>query len=214
MKLSSEKGNTVNSPAMEDTKFKLNARSIAQIGMLSAIAAILMVFDFPLWFAPSFYKIDLSEVPVLIGGFSLGPVAGVLIELLKNLLKVAIKGTSTGGVGELANFAIGCAFVVPSALYYRKRKTKKAAAISMIIGTISMTVLGCFINAFVMLPFYAKAFELPMDDIISMGTAINANITDLGSFVILAVAPFNLLKGTIVSLITFLIYKKIRVILH
>lgn len=214
MELSSKRPNDVGKQRKEEGKFTLNARSIAQIGMLSAIAAILMLFEFPLWFAPPFYQIDLSELPVLIGGFALGPIAGVLIELVKNLLKVAITGTTTGGVGELANFIIGCAFVLPSSIYYKRHKTRKSAAISMVIGTISMTILGCFINAYILLPFYANAFGMPIDALIEMGTAINPNITSFTTFVILAVAPFNLLKGTIVSLLTFLIYKKIRVIFN
>lgn len=198
----------------KEDKFKLNAKTIAQIGMLSAISAILMLFEIPLWFAPSFYQIDLSELPILIGGFALGPVAGVIIELVKNLLKMAIGGTSTGGVGEFANFLIGCSFVLPSAIYYRRHRSKKGAAISMALGTISMAILGGFLNAYVLLPFYSKAYGLPLEALIEMGTAVNSSITNLTTFVMLAVVPFNLLKGFIVSVITALIYKKIRGILH
>ena len=197
-----------------EEKFQLNAKNIAQIGMLSAIAAVLMMFEIPLWFAPPFYQIDLSELPILIGGFALGPIAGVLIEFVKNLLKMAIIGTTTGGVGEFANFLIGCAFVLPSAIYYKRHKSKQGAAISMIIGTISMTVLGSLLNAYILLPFYSKAYGLPLEALIEMGTAINGGITNLTTFVMLAVVPFNLLKGIIVSVITFIIYKKIRGIFH
>lgn len=213
MELSSKTRKTVTRQTKEEGKFHLNAKSIAQIGMLSAIAAILMLFEFPLWFAPPFYQIDLSEIPILIGGFALGPVAGILIELVKNLIKIAVN-TSTGGVGEFANFVIGCAFVVPSALYYRRHKTRKGAAISMVIGTVSMTIIGSIMNAFFLLPFYATAFGLPIDALIEMGSAVNPNITSLNTFIMLAVAPFNLLKGAIVSFIAFFVYKKIRVILH
>ena len=122
--------------------------------------------------------------------------------------------TSTGGVGEVANFVIGSAFVLPSALYYRRNKSKKGAAISMILGTISMTILGSLINAYILLPFYSKALGLPIDALVEMGTAVNPNITSLPTFIMLAVAPFNLFKGAIVSIITFIIYKKIRGILH
>ncbi len=197
-----------------EEKFKLNAKTIAQIGMLSAIAAILMLFEIPLWFAPAFYQVDLSELPILIGGFALGPVAGILIELIKNLLKLAISGTTTGGVGEFANFMIGCSFVLPSAIYYKRHKSKQGAAISMVIGTISMAILGGLLNAYLLLPFYSKAYGLPLEALIEMGTAINGSITSLTSFVMLAVVPFNLFKGFIVSLLTAIIYKKIRGILH
>lgn len=198
----------------QEKRFKLNAKTIAQIGMLSAIASVLMIFEIPLWFAPAFYEIDISEVPVLIGGFALGPLAGVLIEVVKNLVKVAVTGTTTGGVGEFANFLIGCSFVLPSALYYRRNKGKKGALISMIIGAVSMTIIGSLLNAYILLPVYAKAFGIPIDGLIEMGTAINPNITSLNTFVMLVVAPFNMLKGVIVSGITFAIYKKIRTILH
>ncbi len=190
-----------------------NIRKIAQIGMLSAVATVLMLFEIPLPFAPSFYELDFSEVPVLVGCFAMGPGAGAVIELVKVILNLVINGTVTAGVGELANFAIGCSFCVPAGILYRKIRTRKGAIISLAVGTVSMTVLGCFINAYVMLPVYAKAFQIPIDGLVAMGTAINANITDLLTFVIFAVVPFNLLKGILVSLIVVLIYKKIRVIL-
>ncbi len=184
-------------------------RMIAFCGMFSAIAAVLMYFEIPLPFAPVFYKLDFSEVPVLIGTFCFGPVAGALIEGLKILLKFVMKGTSTAGVGELANFAVGCAFVVPAGIVYKMMKSRKGALVGCIAGTVMMIVLGCLINAYVLLPFYANAFEMPIDDLVAMGTAVNPAITSLTTFVMLAVAPFNLLKGVLVSIITFLLYKRI-----
>ncbi|MBQ8804544.1 MAG: ECF transporter S component [Tyzzerella sp.] len=194
-------------------KTKLRAREITIIGMLGAIAVVLMLFEIPLPFAPSFYEIDFSEVPVLVGCFALGPVAGVLIELVKIVLNFLINGTATAGVGELANFVIGCSFCVPAGLIYRRKKTKKAAIVGLVSGTLIMAFLGCFINAYIMLPAYAKAFKLPIDTLIAMGSEVNAGITDLFSFVVMAVLPFNLLKGVLVSIIVLLIYKKISPIL-
>ena len=188
-------------------------RMMAQMGMLSAIAVVLMLFEIPLPFAPSFYEIDFSEVPVLIGCFTMGPLAGAIIELLKILLNFAINGTATAGVGEVANFLIGCAFVIPAAVIYKKKRTRTGAIIGMVTGTLYMTFIGCFLNAFVLLPTYAKAFGMPIDALVGMGTAVNSHITSLTTFVIFAVAPFNLLKGFLVSLIVFLIYKKISPIL-
>ena len=188
-------------------------RMMAQMGMLSAIAVVLMLFEIPLPFAPSFYEIDFSEVPVLIGCFTMGPLAGAIIELLKILLNFAINGTATAGVGEVANFLIGCAFVIPAAVIYKKKRTRTGAIIGMVTGTLFMTFIGCFLNAFVLLPTYAKAFGMPIDALVGMGTAVNSHITSLTTFVIFAVAPFNLLKGFLVSLIVFLIYKKISPIL-
>lgn len=190
-------------------KTKVNTRTLVQIGMLSALAIILMQFEIPLPFAPAFYKIDFSEVPVLIGCFSMGPFAGVLIELIKVILNVAIKGTMTMGIGDAANFLIGCAFCVPAALIYQKKRTKSGAVTGMVVGTVIMTILGCVLNAYILLPVYAKAFEMPLDALVSMGTEVNGAITGLMTFVLFAVAPFNLLKGILVSLIVFFVYKKI-----
>ena len=192
---------------------KLKTRELTIIGMLGAIAVVLMLFEIPLPFAPPFYEIDFSEVPVLIGCFALGPVAGVLIELIKILLNLVINGSVTAGVGELANFAIGCAFCIPAGLIYRKKKTKKRAFLGLVFGTLTMTFLGCFINAYIMLPAYAKAFSMPIEALVEMGTAVNGHITNLFTFVMFAVVPFNLLKGILVSIIVLLIYKKISPIL-
>lgn len=201
--------NTTDVMTNQNVKNKNKIRMMAQIGMLSAIAVVLMLFEIPLPFAPSFYEIDFSEVPVLIGSFAMGPLAGAAIELVKILLNFAINGTTTAGVGELANFLIGCAMVVPAAWIYKKKHTRTGAIVGMVTGTLFMAFVGCFLNAFVLLPTYAKAFGMPIDALVGMGTAVNSHITSLTTFVIFAVAPFNLLKGFLVSLIVFLIYKKI-----
>ena len=194
-------------------KRKLTTREITTVGMLGAIATVLMLFEIPLPFAPSFYEIDFSEVPVLVGCFALGPVAGVLVELIKIILNFAINGTVTAGVGEVANFLIGISFCVPAAVIYSKKKAKKSAIIGLIVGTVVMAIFGCFINAYVLLPTYAKAFQIPIDGLIAMGTAVNAGINSLMTFVVFAVLQFNLLKGILDSIIVLLIYKKISPIL-
>ena len=196
-----------------NTGTRVKVRHMAQMGMLAAISVVLMLVEIPLPFAPAFYEIDFSEVPVLVGSFAMGPLAGAGIEFLKILLNFAVNGTDTAGVGEFANFLIGCALVVPAALVYRKRRTKSGAVIGMIVGTAFMTFVGCFLNACVLLPAYAKAFGMPMDALVEMGAAVNHYITDLTTFAVFAVAPFNLLKGFLVSLIVLLIYKKIRPVL-
>ena len=193
----------------EKSKERIGVRGVVQIGMLSAIAIILMQFEVPLPFAPPFYKIDFSEIPVLIGCFVMGPLAGAIVELIKVILNVVISGTTTGGVGDIANFLIGCAMCVPAGMIYKKYHTRKSALAGMAVGTVFMTVIGCILNEYVLLPVYAKAFEMPIDALVAMGTAVNHSITSLSTFVIFAVAPFNLLKGVLVSFIVFLIYKKI-----
>ena len=192
----------------EKSKERIGVRGVVQIGMLSAIAIILMQFEVPLPFAPPFYKIDFSEIPVLIGCFVMGPLAGAIVELIKVILNVVISGTTTGSC-DIANFLIGCAMCVPAGMIYKKYHTRKSALAGMAVGTVFMTVIGCILNAYVLLPVYAKAFEMPIDALVAMGTAVNHSITSLSTFVIFAVAPFNLLKGVLVSFIVFLIYKKI-----
>lgn len=196
-----------------NTKKKMTTKMITQIGMLGAIAAVLMLFEIPLPFAPSFYKIDFSEVPVLIGSFSMGPIAGALIELVKIILKLLLKGSTTVGIGDVANFVVGCSFCVPAGIIYKKSRTKKGAIIGMTFGTLFMTLLGCFTNAYILLPTYATAFHMPMDALIEMGTKVNASIDSLLTFVMFAVAPFNILKGVLTSVIVLCIYKKISPIL-
>ena len=174
----------------------LSVKNVTLMGMFGALGAVLMLFEFPLPFiAPSFYGLDLSEIPVLIGTFSMGPLAGAIIELVKILVKLLIKPTSTGFVGEFANVCIGCALVLPAGLIYKLKKNKKSAIIGMVVGTISMALIGAIINAVVMLPFYANL--MPLENIIAAGAAINPSISNVWTFVFLAVAPFNLIKGTI-----------------
>lgn len=191
----------------------LSTRKIAIIGMFSAIAAVLMVLEFPLPFAPSFYGMDFSELPALIGTFAFGPVAGVLIEFCKIVLKILFKPTSTAFVGELANFAVGCSFLLPASCVYLFHKTKKNALIGSIAGTLCMTVFGTAFNAVYLLPKFAQLFGMPLDAIIGMGTAVNPAIDSITTLVVFAVAPLNLLKGGLVSVITMLIYKKISPII-
>lgn len=194
-------------------------RKMAVIGMFSAISTILMILEIPVPFAPGFYKIDLSELPALVGGFAFGPVAGVMIEFCKILLKLMTKGTSTALVGEMANFVVGCSFILPASFLYWLKKSKKSAIFSSIVGTLCMTVVGSWLNAVFLLPTFANMFGMPLlpdgtgKSIVDMGTMVNPNITDVTTLVLFAVVPLNLLKGGIVSLVTILIYKKLSPIL-
>ena len=185
-----------------------------QIAMLSAVAGVLMLFEFPLPFlAPSFYELDFSEVPVLIGAFAIGPAAGATIELIKILLNFVMNGTMTAGVGEIANFLMGCAFVVPAGLIYRRKKDKKHALAGMFIGTLSMALASAFLNSMVLLPAYGKAFGMPIDAFVAMGSEIIPVIDSLFTFCLFSVVPFNLLKGIVVSALTFVLYKRISCLL-
>lgn len=196
-----------------EKKKSLSLRMMVQIAMLGAIAVVLMMFEIPLGFAPSFYKLDFSDVPVLLGAFSMGPVAGVLIELVKILLNLLINGTYTAGVGEFANFGIGCALVVPAGIIYKRKASRTNAIVGLAVGTVVMAIVGGAFNAYVLIPLYSKAM-MPMDAIISMGNQINPNITGLSTFIMFAVVPFNLVKGVVVSIMTVLLYKYLRPFLH
>ncbi len=191
----------------------LSTRKIAMIGLFSALSVILHVLDFPVPFAPPFYKLDFSEIPALIGAFAFGPVAGVMIEFCKIMLKLLVKGTSTAFVGDLANFVIGCSLVLPAALIYRFRKTKKRAIAGCAAGTVIMTIFGTAFNAVYLLPAFSKLYGMPLDAIIAMGTEINSGVTGLVSFVCLCVAPMNIVKGLAASVVTMLIYKPLSPIL-
>jgi riboflavin transporter FmnP len=186
------------------------AKRVTIIGVCSAIAAVLHIFDFSLLFiAPEFYKLDLSELPVLLCGFYLGPSPTVVCEALKILLKLLLKGTSTAFVGDFANFAVGCAFVLPATVIYHIRKNRATSLIGLGVGTLSLTVFGTAFNAIYLIPKFAQLYGIPLDAIIGMGSAIHANVTDLTSFVIFCVAPLNLLKGAVISILTMLLYKRV-----
>jgi len=192
---------------------KLSTKNLVLIAMFAAISVVLMLFRFPILFiAPSFYKLDLSEVPVLIGTFAMGPLAGMIIEFLKILLNLLINGTDTAYIGEISNFVIGLSFVLPAGFLYDAKKTKKRAHIALGVGTVAMVILGSLMNGLVLLPWYAENFFASaggMDAILKVGAAVHPSIGTLWGFVLLCVAPFNLAKGLLVSLITALIYKRI-----
>ena len=189
----------------------ISTNTMTKVAILSAISYILMFISLPIpGIFPDFLKIDISDVPAIFGGMSLGPVAGFIIVFIKNLFQ-AMTASTTAWIGEIANFLIGGSYVVIVSLIYRHKKDIKDLLIGVILGTIVMIIVGCLTNYYMLLPFYAKV--MPMEAIISMGSIINPRITDLGSFVILMIAPFNLVKAVLISLITLPLYKKMEVIL-
>lgn len=185
-----------------------NVKIMTRVGMLGAIAFILMYFQIPLAFiAPQFMKMDISDLPVLIGAFAMGPIQGVMIAALKNVLHIAIKGTSTGGIGELSNFIISSMFALSAGMIYKKNKTFKGAIIGLLLGTIITTFAAVISNYYFIFPLYSKV--MPMEAIINAGAAVTSKITDLWSMMMYSVVPFNLLKGFSTSVVTILIYKRV-----
>lgn len=185
-------------------------RRMTILSVCAAIATLLHMLDFSLPFlAPGFYKLDFSEVPVMLCGFYLGPTAAVSCEALKILLKLLLKGTSTAFVGDLANFIVGCSFALPATIVYHIRKSKRGAMLALAVGTLCMSVFGTAFNALYLVPKFAQLYGIPLSSIISMGTAIFPSVHDLTSFVVFCVAPLNLIKGVAVSLLTMLLYKRV-----
>ena len=186
------------------------ARRIAIIGICSAAATVLHMLDFPLPFlAPEFYKLDFSELPVMLCGFYLGPSAVVACEGIKILLKLLLKGTSTAFVGDFSNFVIGCSLVLPAVIVYHVKKSRASAIVGLSVGTLILTVFGSAFNAVYLLPKFSQLFKLPLEQIVAMGGAINGNIRSVSTFVLFAVAPLNLTKGVMISLLTLMLYKRV-----
>jgi len=196
------------------SKQKISTRMMTKIAVLSVLSFLIMFLEAPLWFTPEFLKIDLSDIPALIGAFSLGPVAGIIIELMKNILNIAIEGTVTGAVGELANFLVGSVFVFTAGLIYQKKKTFAKAILGMIVATVAMTLVASILNYTFLIPFYAALYGMPIDSYVELGAQVNKFIVDYRTFILFGIAPFNLIKGIVVSLVTVPLYKRVSPILH
>jgi riboflavin transporter FmnP len=191
-----------------------STKIMVKISSLAVISMILMFLDLSVWFAPPFLKLDLADLPALIGAFAMGPMAGVIVQLVKNLLHLLVQGSSTGGVGEISNFIVGSAFVYTAGLFYYRDKNFKTAIIGSIVGVIIMTIIASISNYYVVFPLYAKVYGMPMEALIDMGSVLNKNIVDLKTMIIFAIVPFNILKGSIVAILSILIYKRVSPILH
>ena len=198
---------------MEKMTVKQKTNWIAKTGILAAAAIILMILEFPLPLMPNFLKFDLSEIPVLVAAFAFGPWSAVLIEFIKNVAHYPLSGTA--GVGEIANFIMGCSFTVTAGVFYRFHRSKSMAVTGMMAGTVLMTIVGCLANYFVMIPFYITVFGLPIEKIVAMTNATgNTLVKDLPTLIVFVFAPFNLIKGIVVSFIVAVIYKRISPLLH
>lgn len=204
--------NTINEEGKEKVRF--TTQKLTLIGMFGAVSAILMTLDFPVPFFPPFVKMDFSELPIIIGGYIMGPLAGFMIILIKVLLNFLFTGSGTMGVGELANFLGSVFYMIPAALIYNNMKTKKGAEISLVVATLSTTVYSIFGNLFLIFPTYCKLLGVSMNDIVKMSAAVNPLIKDVPTLMVIGMVPFNLLKYSVTSVITFLLYKRIKKILH
>lgn len=186
-----------------------NARKIVMTAMLSALSTVLMFLSFNVPLMPSFIKMDFSELPALIASFTLGPVSGIMVCLVKNLINVM--NTTTGGVGELSNFVLGAAFVAPAGLFYKHMKGRKGALIGSLIGAAAMAIISVFSNYFVVYPIYTNF--MPMEAILGMYQIIYAGVDSLLEALVLFNLPFTFIKGLCSVAITFAIYKRISPII-
>ena len=188
---------------------QLKIKNIALIAIFSAIAAVLMLFDFPLAFAPSFMKLDFSDIPLVVGSYILGPINAVIMVAMKILVKLSIKGTSTVFVGEIANFISSLCFVLPGSIIYIKHKTKKRAVIGLLLGIIISSVITTVLNATILFPMYMKLFNIDEVALLGMIQLVNSNVNSFTTAMIYSIFPFNIFKYSLDSVIVLAIYKRI-----
>ena len=194
---------------MSNRKSNLSVQYMTRIAILGALSAILFLIEVPV---VAFYKLDVSTLPALLGAFSMGPLAGLGILLIKDLL--GLLHSSTMYVGELADFIMGAAFILPAAIIYRHQKTRKNALVGMIVGTLAMIVVSVIVNWKIMIPFFMSAFHMPLEAIIGMAQKTLPFVDTEWKVLLFVTAPFNLLKGFVLSALTFLLYKRLSPLLH
>ena len=186
-------------------------KKMTRIGVLSAVSAILFLIPgIPI--IPPIYKLDFSTLPALLGGFSMGPLAGALIVLIKDL--VGLFTTQTGGVGELADFVVSASLVVTAAALYRTRRTLRGALTGMGLGILLMILVGCAANYYVLIPFYQNVMGFPTEQVIRLVQATIPPVDSLWKLILLATAPFNLIKGVVLCGVPALLYKRLSPLLH
>jgi len=195
---------------MKACKKKKTLRWLVQVAILSAVSAVVMLLEFMIPFlGPTFLKFDFSEVPVMIGAFALGPLAGIVIEALKVSLNLLLDGSWSFGIGELANFLVGVAFVFPASLIYSIRKTKKTALLGMLAGIVTMTVASSLLNLYFLLPVFAATWSTTVEDLILTYSAAIPYITDVRTGILFGIVPFNLFKSVVISILVMLLYKRV-----
>ena len=172
-----------------------------------------MLIDFPIFVAPSFYKLDIGDLPCLIGAFAMGPIPALFIQIIKILLKLLFKPTSTAFIGEIAAFIFSSVYCIVAAIVYQRNKTKKGALVGMIIGSIAMIIVSTLINYLFIIPAYSNLYGMPLEVIIGLGNSIFPVVKDLLSFSLCCVLPFNIIKTVIIDVLTFFLYKHISPLL-
>lgn len=194
------------------TKKVLTTKNLTMIAMFSTISAVLMVFEIQLPFSPSFVKFDFSDLPVMLGGFLIGPFAGGIIVFMKILLHFLLNGTTSFFVGDLSNLLLTLSFVLPASFIYQQKKTKKTTIQGLLVSIICTSLLAIIFNLFLIFPLYLKVLNLKMVDLINMIHVVNPLVKDVFTMIVFSLLPFNLFKYSIVSMITMLSYKKLSIL--
>lgn len=193
----------------QKTRSNLSVQYMTRIAILGTLSAVLFPLEIPI---VAFYKLDFSTLPALLGAFSMGPLPGLAILLIKDL--IGMLHSSSMYVGELADFIMSAAFILPASLIYRKHKTRKTALVGMAVGTLCMIVVSVLVNWKMMIPFYMTAFHMDMEAIIGMAQKALPFVDTEWKVLLYVTAPFNLLKGFVLSLLTFVLYKRLSPMLH
>ena len=201
---------------VQTRKKLLTTANMTRISVLTAIAVILMLVEFlRIRVIPHMYTLDFSNLPVLLGAFAMGPAAGMVILALKEVIHLLLQGIAeNNAVGNVADFIMSAAYILPASLLYMRHKTRKNAVLGMALGTVFITVFGVLANWLILLPFYTLACGYPMESIVSTVGKVFPFVTSEATLLIYFVAPFNLVKGIAVSVVTFLIYKPLSPVLH
>lgn len=189
---------------------KKPAHKVVLIAILGAMAYLLILLDFPLPFMPPFLSFDLAQIPEVIGTLILGPISGITIALLKELLKISLTGSGTMFTGELINFIVSVSFILPTWWVYRQNKTTNNAVYGMMLGTVVATLIACLANVYFILPLYAQAFNLKINQIVAMSRSVNPYINSLPRLVLLGIAPFNLLRNGLTTIVLGLSLKRLK----
>ena len=195
---------------MKKTKEKFTTQTLCFIGLFGALSTVLMLFKLPLPFAPAFMKLDVAELPAILGSFMFGPIAGEFIVIIKLALNLLINGTDSMYVGELSNLLLSSVYVLSASIFYQGHKTRKNAAIALVIGVLTTSILALISNTFFIFPAYGVVYGLSMDKIVAMAGAVNPLVHNVFTMMLFSVLPFNLVKYSAVSVITFLVYKKLH----
>lgn len=193
-------------------KRRMATNYLVKIAVLGALARVVMLLEFPLPFLPGFLKLDFSDLITLVGSLAMGPVAGVLIELVKCL--VHLLNSTTGGVGDIANFIVGSAYVWVAGFYYQRHKTKGGAVVGLCLGMVTMIIAGALVNYFITIPLYGLVLGWSTEMIVGMGTALIPAIHDKLTLILFAFCPFNLIKGAVLTILAIPLYKPVSPILH